>query len=606
MSSSPTKEDEPPVVADLEECCGVQIRSYDNDLVQDSRTFIRLAPAPSDNNDSKKPAAANKAVVGPYPSFKDQVGSAIGESKPGAKQHYKKKDPDAGAGGTSAAVPGPAVKDQCRSVAAGGKPKPGASQQYNKKKSDPPTSKDEDFGPRYKDQCNSADEPQPGMTQQFNQGRGANEQDGFGPDYKDQVRSASPTTKGVISQQGVQHDNGPQDHLPSFKDQAREHQQEERVSGNAASPAPQERVDVEQPQDGENLIQAHVVKDSDSSYIFSAEPLMGGVFLRRRAVCLLIASAVLAAAVVGGVCGSGYCGKTSVIETTPAPTTAAPSMTPSAAPTVEQFSLELIAYIESIRISTNPIRYPLVTANTTPEELAIQWLLQEDTLELSLEDEIDLERLKNRFALATFYFATGGPTWITNTSWLVAEDGCTWYGISCSDDGVSVIEGEGNNLNGYLPPDLSLLGTSLREIHLNDNSILQGTLPSSIGRLSGLQMLELGSCGLSGSIPDSLSDLTELRTLTLNSNGFNSTLSSSLGALTVLIEIDLSGNFLEGTLPESIGSWSNLRVSWGESIDLIQDCEQPTKCFNSCFHFILFFRHLLLRTMLSLVVFPIA
>jgi len=75
----------------------------------------------------------------------------------------------------------------------------------------------------------------------------------------------------------------------------------------------------------------------------------------------------------------------------------------------------------------------------TPQYKARQWFLFEDTMWTSPEAIVSTEKVVQRYALAVFYFATGGPTsWGTaGNNWLAGEE-CGdpfWKGLSCNDKG---------------------------------------------------------------------------------------------------------------------------------------------------------------------------
>ena len=75
---------------------------------------------------------------------------------------------------------------------------------------------------------------------------------------------------------------------------------------------------------------------------------------------------------------------------------------------------------------------------TSPQFLAATWVE-----ESGMSDMSDA-RIINRFALATFYFATNGDGWTkcgresnhcsSDIEWLTAENECEWYGVECNDD----------------------------------------------------------------------------------------------------------------------------------------------------------------------------
>ena len=87
---------------------------------------------------------------------------------------------------------------------------------------------------------------------------------------------------------------------------------------------------------------------------------------------------------------------------------------------------------------------------------------------------------------------------------------------------------------------------------------LKGFLPTSIGGLSGLGALNLGSNSLTGTIPSTLSKLTGLTELSLESNSFSGTIPAAIGTLTGLQALEIGNNSLSGTVPSALGGLSAL------------------------------------------------
>ncbi|KAK2642499.1 hypothetical protein Ddye_024262 [Dipteronia dyeriana] len=117
----------------------------------------------------------------------------------------------------------------------------------------------------------------------------------------------------------------------------------------------------------------------------------------------------------------------------------------------------------------------------------------------------------------------------------------------------------------------------LKRLVLSNNP-MDGTLPTSIGNLSGIQTFLARNCKIKGnipqgynkffgSVPSCLGDITSLRVLYLNSNNLTSTIPSSFWNLKDILDLNLSNNSLIGKLPLDIG---NLRavtyidLAWNE------------------------------------------
>ena len=206
---------------------------------------------------------------------------------------------------------------------------------------------------------------------------------------------------------------------------------------------------------------------------------------------------------------------------------------------------------------------------TTPQYKALNWLALEDPYTVPVDD---IDHLKQRYALAVLYFATGGnDTWIDSFEFLSAEHECSWSGaLSCGQENSNVI-GEndstdvvitgihlqGNDLVGALPVvELSFL-SDLRHLDVGVN-LLSGALPSNLpGQLT---YLELYKNEFTGTLPDTYSEMVELEYLRASFNHLSGTLPQNIGALTKLTNLNLEENFLTGSFPDSIWNLSHLEV----------------------------------------------
>jgi len=121
--------------------------------------------------------------------------------------------------------------------------------------------------------------------------------------------------------------------------------------------------------------------------------------------------------------------------------------------------------------------------------------------------------------LCDFYEATGGALSSLRWSCRRGEPSrpCTrWSGVTCDTSGEYVI------------------AVNLR------TSGLVGSLPPTLGLVSSLQVLDLGSNSLYGTIPTSLGLLSQLTDLRLNSNAFSGTIPTQLGSAKMLKRININ------------------------------------------------------------------
>jgi len=71
-------------------------------------------------------------------------------------------------------------------------------------------------------------------------------------------------------------------------------------------------------------------------------------------------------------------------------------------------------------------------------------------------------------ALVTFYNSTNGLTWVVKNGWLATNTPCTWVGVTCAGNHVTMLMLPDNGLNGGLPPELGAL-IYLRVLDLAEN-----------------------------------------------------------------------------------------------------------------------------------------
>ncbi len=113
-----------------------------------------------------------------------------------------------------------------------------------------------------------------------------------------------------------------------------------------------------------------------------------------------------------------------------------------------------------------------------------------------------------------------------------------------------------NELTGPIPAELGSL-YSIVELYLYDNQ-LTGSIPTELGNLSNLGELALHDNQLTGEIPTGLGSLTNLTHLLLNNNQLTGAISTELGNLTNLKVLKLSHNELTGDIPAELAQLTNL------------------------------------------------
>jgi len=165
-------------------------------------------------------------------------------------------------------------------------------------------------------------------------------------------------------------------------------------------------------------------------------------------------------------------------------------------------------------------------------------------------------------ALRQFYEALNGQSWAT--TWDMSADPVTWFGVTMdfTKKHVVALRLTRNNLSGVLPSHIGLL-PKLTVLELDCNQIC-GELPAEMGKLKNLELLFVHQNQLIGELPHFLGGLTELRRLRLDHNGFSGLVDRKLwSGWSKMTFLDMSNNSIKGELQPEI---SNLACI--ETLDL--------------------------------------
>ena len=150
--------------------------------------------------------------------------------------------------------------------------------------------------------------------------------------------------------------------------------------------------------------------------------------------------------------------------------------------------------------------------------------------------------------------STNGSKW--TKKWDLSTPVSEWFGVEIENGSVVSIILLNNNLNGELPSSIGNL-KNIRVLNLAFNS-LEGDLPQTIVRLKSLIVLRLGKNNLTGRLPENIDDMQRLEILDLFSNRISGKLPKSLGYLRNLKVVSLSDNAIEGVIPLEIGKLGSL------------------------------------------------
>ncbi|CAM0907887.1 unnamed protein product [Alopecurus aequalis] len=114
-----------------------------------------------------------------------------------------------------------------------------------------------------------------------------------------------------------------------------------------------------------------------------------------------------------------------------------------------------------------------------------------------------------------------------------------------------------NRLSGQIPTSVGDI-TQLGKLYLDDNN-LSGNIPGSLGQCKGLLELNLSTNSLDGSIPVNLFDGPPLSLgVDFSYNKLTGEIPSEVGHLANLALLNVSDNLLSGVIPEALGSCATL------------------------------------------------
>ncbi|XP_060667265.1 receptor-like protein EIX2 [Ziziphus jujuba] len=108
-----------------------------------------------------------------------------------------------------------------------------------------------------------------------------------------------------------------------------------------------------------------------------------------------------------------------------------------------------------------------------------------------------------------------------------------------------------------IPPNIGEAMPLLSDLDISEN-ILSGSIPLSIGNLTGLTTLIISNNKLSGQIPHLWEDKQFLYIVDMSNNSLSGTIPTTMGSLSSLELLVLSNNKLSGELPSSLQNCANM------------------------------------------------
>lgn len=121
-----------------------------------------------------------------------------------------------------------------------------------------------------------------------------------------------------------------------------------------------------------------------------------------------------------------------------------------------------------------------------------------------------------------------------------------------------ILDLSGCGLTGKIPSEIENL-TSLEVLKLYNNE-LDGVIPRGLYKIKSLKIIELMSNNLSGTISEDIKNLVNLESINLSNNKITGNIPSGIGALSDLTYLDFEGNSLAGNIPSEIGLLNNIKT----------------------------------------------
>ena len=135
---------------------------------------------------------------------------------------------------------------------------------------------------------------------------------------------------------------------------------------------------------------------------------------------------------------------------------------------------------------------------------------------------------------------------------------CTWYGVTCTNSHVAILNLNTNNLTGQIPSEIGNL-SALWDLRLHDNQ-LTGPIPSSLAGISALKEIRLMNNQMTGGIPPEFGSIPELIALNFSNNQLTGGIPAELGNLATLQRLRLAQNKLTGSIPPELGNLLALQI----------------------------------------------
>ncbi|XP_010494736.1 PREDICTED: protein MALE DISCOVERER 1 [Camelina sativa] len=139
---------------------------------------------------------------------------------------------------------------------------------------------------------------------------------------------------------------------------------------------------------------------------------------------------------------------------------------------------------------------------------------------ITLQSRSSLSLESEGFVLLKFRARVDSDPHGTLANWNVSDldHFCSWFGVTCVDNKVQMLNLTGCSLGGTLAPELSQL-SELRSLILSKNN-LSGDIPKEFATFAKLELLDLRDNKLSGVVPSELNKVLTPENLLLSGNKF--------------------------------------------------------------------------------------
>ena len=153
-------------------------------------------------------------------------------------------------------------------------------------------------------------------------------------------------------------------------------------------------------------------------------------------------------------------------------------------------------------------------------------------------------------ALVDLYHATNGDHW--TESWDLTTAVENWKGVTVINDKVVALQLTHNNLTGELPTSIGDL-VNLKVLNLHNNT-LKGNLPTSIGNLHALKILNISLNTFQGNVPEDISKIKSLEHLYIFANDFTGTLAPTISELPTIKSIQMYATYIQTDVTNTLAS----------------------------------------------------